>query len=220
MTEFTLYHGNAQLEELEKCDELAPSMRHGCQQAPDYPIPAADPWILDNGAFVAYSRGERWDYIKWMECIDNVLRRDVPLPEFIILPDVMTDAEASYRRTARFLPYAKGTGIPIAFAVQDGMTPDTAVPWAAKKDFDVLFIGGSDEFKERHADRFVSKAHEAGMDVHIGRPRDIAWAHSIGADSADTTSIIRNQSWDRLKRVEAQLSGQMELPCGGQTAHD
>lgn len=211
MSDFTLYHGNAGLDDLETADDVAPEWTHGTQQTPQWRVPSADPWMLDNGAFNAYKKDERWDYIAWMESIDNVLRGDIPEPDVLVMPDVVTDATATYRRTSRYLRYAKSTGFPLYFAVQNGMEPDTAVSWAAQQGLDGIFVGGTKDWKRAKSDQFVDEAHDHGLKCHIGRPGNVAWAAGIGADSADSTSHVRNQSWERLRQEYQDHVGQVRI---------
>jgi hypothetical protein len=64
------------------------------------------------------------------------------------------------------------------------------VPW---DEFDVLFIGGTTEWKESaHAARLAAEAKARGKGVHMGRVnggRRYRYAADIGCDSADGTYL-------------------------------
>jgi EAL domain-containing protein (putative c-di-GMP-specific phosphodiesterase class I) len=81
-------------------------------------------------------------------------------------------------------------GYPAAFVAQDGIEK-TEIPWDA---FDVLFIGGSTDFKLGQIVRdVVSMAKEKGKWVHMGRvnsQKRLEYATGIGCDSADGTYLI------------------------------
>ena len=80
-----------------------------------------------------------------------------------------------------------------------------------------VFIGGSDGFKTEYAGQYVMTAHDYSLQAHIGKPGDrLQWASDLGADSVDTTSIVRNAYWHRLRTLEASSdTTQRTLADGG-----
>jgi hypothetical protein len=77
------------------------------------------------------------------------------------------------------------------FVAQDGLE-NLVTPW---DDFDVLFIGGSTEWKlGGHVRALTAEAKDHGKYVHMGRVnsgRRFAYAQLIGCDSADGTTLAK-----------------------------
>lgn len=108
---------------------------------------------------------------------------------FAVAPDVVGDAAATLERSLPWLAEIRSLGIPAAFVAQDGQE-HLPVPW---DQFDVLFIGGSTEWKlGRHARTLVAEAKLRGKSAHMGRVNSLQrlrYANAIGCDSADGTYI-------------------------------
>lgn len=108
---------------------------------------------------------------------------------FATAPDVVGDAVATLERSRPWLPQIRALGYRAAFVSQDGLTPGTA-PW---DEFDVLFIGGSDEWKLGLSGRLIAvEAKQRGKWLHMGRvnsARRLQYATWIGCDSADGTFL-------------------------------
>lgn len=72
---------------------------------------------------------------------------------------------------------------------QDGLTIETC-PWG---EFDVLFLGGSTEWKlGPEARELTAEARRRGLPVHMGRVNSfkrLAYAEAIGCTSADGTFL-------------------------------
>jgi hypothetical protein len=132
-------------------------------------------------------------------------------PDFVVLPDVVTNPEQTVERAGKWAPIIDRD---TAFPVQDGINPERAVEVCDRLEATTIFVGGTHEFKRRHGCAFVTAAHEHGLNCHIARPgpKGLLWAEGIGADSADTSSIAANESYERLERLEG---GQQRL--GGPT---
>lgn len=160
--------------------------RLGCIDTPaqgNRPVPGAW-WAADNGCFgKGYPGDEAW--LAWL--------RDHPGDRahclFATAPDVVADAAATLARSAPWLPVIRSLGYPAALVAQDGLEA-LPVPW---DDFDVLFIGGSTEWKlGPHAARLTRDAKARGKHVHMGRvnsARRFAYAQLIGCDSVDGTYL-------------------------------
>ena len=64
------------------------------------------------------------------------------------------------------------------------------------------------EWKWKTAAQWVKLAHEKGMKCHIGRCGTLdklIYADEIGADSVDSTSFVRNESWviiDEYRKIK------------------
>src|SRR5687767_7253025 len=101
------------------------------------------PFALDNDAFTAWSKKQPWNETAWRKMLESV-RRSGFSPLWALVPDVVADRDATLLLWGRFASVVSGYGWPLGFAVQDGMTP-ADVPSNA----DVVFVGGSTEWKWR-----------------------------------------------------------------------
>jgi hypothetical protein len=146
--------------------------------------PAGVVWCADNGCFgKGYPGDEKW--LGWLT--KNAYAAADCL--FATAPDVVGDAAATLERSAPWLPAIRALGYPAALVAQDGLE-DLDVPWDS---FDVLFIGGSTEWKLGPAARhLVTEAKRHGKKIHMGRvnsERRYRYAQAIGCDTADGTYL-------------------------------
>ena len=141
-------------------------------------------WAADNDAFNGGVDAAM--FLKMLEAISGV-----PGCRFVAVPDVVADAAATLRAFERWLPCLLDFDLPLAFVLQDGVTP-SAIPWEL---IDAVFIGGSDSFKlGEQARQIVVEAQARGNWVHMGRvntKRRVAYAREIGCDSIDGTKWVR-----------------------------
>ncbi|HEU4544470.1 MAG TPA: hypothetical protein VFR23_25290 [Jiangellaceae bacterium] len=148
-------------------------------------IPPGATWCADNGCF---GRGYPGDE-QWFAWLASFTPEQIARCAFAVAPDVVADAAATLERSLPWLPRIRALGYPAAFVAQDGQEHLT-VPWDA---FDVLFVGGSTEWKlGSHARAFVIEAKARGKYVHMGRvnsERRIRYAVAIGCDSVDGTYL-------------------------------
>lgn len=139
---------------------------------------------------------------------------------FAVAPDVVGDASATLERSAPWLPKIRALGIPAAFVAQDGLEHLTA-PWDA---FDVLFVGGSTEWKlGAAASALVAEAKRRGKSIHLGRVnslRRLQYAKAIGCDSADGTYITfgPDKNLPRVLQWVRVVNDQEALPLAEVTA--
>lgn len=139
--------------------------------------------MADNGCFGAgFPGGPRW--WMWLK-----YHPDRATCTFATAPDVVGDAVATLRRSGYYLNRIRDLGYPPALVAQDGME-DCEIPWAS---FEVLFIGGSTEWKmSRAAMDLVAEAQARGVSTHMGRVntrRRLLYAHAHGIDSVDGTYL-------------------------------
>jgi hypothetical protein len=107
---------------------------------------------------------------------------------FATAPDVVGDHAATVERSLPMLRRIREAGFPAAFCAQDGWAEETT-PWG---DFDVLFIGGTTDFKFRGGRLAVYAAKRRGKRTHMGRVNSLARlaaASAIGCDSSDGTFL-------------------------------
>lgn len=141
-------------------------------------------WCADNGCFgKGYPGDEKW--LGWL----TKNAQDTGTCLFATAPDVVGDAAATLERSAPFLPLIRELGYPAALVAQDGLE-DLDVPWDT---FDVLFIGGSTEWKlGAEARGLIIEAKARRKHVHMGRvnsERRYRYAQAIGCDSVDGTYL-------------------------------
>jgi len=123
-------------------------------------LDAGVPWALDNGAFTG--KFEQGKLFSKMEAIKEWKETCL----FIVTPDVVGDHVATLAQFPRYAKIIRKFGYPVAFISQDGLAPNIT-PW---DDFEVLFIGGTDEHKlGREAGLLIDEAIRRGKWVHIGR---------------------------------------------------
>lgn len=142
------------------------------------------PYALDNGAFPAYAKGIEWKEGPFYSLLERTIGR-THKPRWVAVPDVVTNREATllswFAHCARVAAYR----IPLAFVVQDGMTPDD-VPANA----DVVFVGGSTDWKWRTLRTWTDNFQR----VHVGRvngERGLWLCHDAGVESCDGTGWMR-----------------------------
>jgi hypothetical protein len=136
-------------------------------------------WAADNGCFA-----EAWDADEWRWWLQRQPREGCL---FAVVPDVVANAEATAERYERWAPLVRFFGFPTAYVAQDGLTELPEV------EFDVLFLGGTTEFKlGEHAAHLTECARAKGIPVHMGRVNSLKrlrYAHQIGCTSADGTFL-------------------------------
>jgi hypothetical protein len=148
-----------------------------------YPAPGMA-WCLDNNCF----GNEEFNETKWWRWIQSP-RLDRSMCKFATAPDVVGDAKATIARSAPWLPRIRELGYLAAFVTQDGSERHPP-PWG---DFDVLFIGGTNDFKLGPvAARLIREAKARDMWVHCGRVNSLkrlTAMDALGCDSADGTVL-------------------------------
>jgi hypothetical protein len=141
-------------------------------------------WCADNGVFGKGYPGDA-TFLTWMR--NRAHAADSCL--FVVAPDVVGDALATLERSRPWLPVIRSLGYKAAFVAQDGMQ-HMDPPW---EDFDVLFIGGSTEFKHDPLTRLlIAEAKARGKWVHMGRVNSrkrFLYSQWLGCDSADGTYV-------------------------------
>lgn len=142
-------------------------------------------WALDNGVFGAWQSGREWSEEPFFRFLDKYAAWK---PRWVVCPDWVSDRNLTLQRWRDYSPAIKAFGVPIAFVVQDGMT-SADVP----KDADVVFVGGSTQWKWRNLRQWT----EAFPRVHVGRVNTyhLLWsAHRSGAESCDGTGWFRGDA--------------------------
>lgn len=164
--------------------------------------PRRTPWFLDNGAFTQWRKGLPFDVAGFERAV-SAARAHPAQPEWVVVPDVVADAPATLALAAEWVPRLRALGFRCALVVQDGMEPETWPLWDVA---DVVFVGGSLQWKLAEAHRWCRAAREHGKPCHIGRvgsARRVLWARSICADSID--SCVPLWSADNLRTWSSAL---------------
>jgi len=180
------------------------------------------PYVLDNGAFPAWTKGEPWDEEAWLSLVEwgRNARSGLPSraqkPQWMLIPDVVADPDATLEAWDRWAPKFWDSPIDLAFAAQDGMTC-ADIPNGA----DVVFIGGTKQWKWSVIDEMC----EAFPRVHVGRVNTYSLlrrAQDAGAESCDGTGWFRGdknqlrglQSWLQEEAGEIPRETQLTLGAG------
>lgn len=164
-------------------------------------------YACDNDRFGAAVEGKPWDEVAYERMLVNVatmIRMGRP-PLWLLVPDVPFNREGTLFEWERWAPRLKTYGVPLAFAVQDGMT-QRDVPADAK----VIFVGGSTEWKWGT----VLQWCKDNARVHVGRVNSyrLLWsAKDAGAESCDGTGWFRGRA-EQLAELELFLH---EMKHGG-----
>jgi len=177
-------------------------------------------WFADNGCFS--SKGEREfkldEYLTWLRSQDEKTCLGATAP------DKVGQAVETVKRSRPVLPLLRQIGYAASFVAQDGLSVNSEGSLVAKSEteelsiswdeFDVLFIGGSTEYKlGATLAAVVKEAKSRGKWVHMGRVNSFKrwlYAASIECDSVDGTflafgpvkNLLRMQVWiDKLKSM-------------------
>jgi hypothetical protein len=135
------------------------------------------PWAMDNSAFTT---GFDWD--KFLTAIERY-RPFLDSCLFIVLPDVVGDAEATRVLYDQWHSTFRATGFPIAYVLQDGQE---SIP--IPKNVDCWFLGGTNKFKlSKQAWKILEYGRSLGKWIHVGRVNSLKRVlHFDGiADSVD-----------------------------------
>lgn len=169
-------------------------------------------WAADNGSF---SLGDRFDpeaWFRWVRTLprpdvrwgcqglgfeSRLMASDVEPPEwrgclFVVAPDVLADASATWTASERWFTRVREAGFPVALVAQDGAEAH-ATMWDECDSYDALFIGGSTTWKlSEDARSCVHEADLLGKWVHMGRVnsrRRLRLAAAWNVDSVDGTYL-------------------------------
>lgn len=145
-----------------------------------------EPWGFDNGAFMAWRRGERFDEDKYLWRLERNLRVCRAPPLLAVLPDIVAGGRESFEYSLTWVGRLP-VEWPWYLALQDGM--DFADVEREMWQFDGLFLGGTNEFKGRTAEKWIALARKHGKPFHFGRCgtlKKLDAAVRWGVDSLDS----------------------------------
>jgi hypothetical protein len=151
-------------------------------------------WAADNGCF-AETEARPFDPAAWLAWLEQLPTAGCL---FAVLPDVVGDPVATMARTRPFLDQVRALGFPVAIVAQDGLESMPELLEEVLAEADVVFIGGSTDWKLGEGARYViAQARERGLWVHVGRVNSLKrlrFALETGADSADGTYLAYGPS--------------------------
>ena len=142
------------------------------------------PYAIDNGKFSAWSTGKDWNEEDFFALLDRC-RLSKHKPKWVAIPDQVANKEQTLCLWSQYERRVRQYGWPAAFVVQDEMTIRD-VPKSA----DVVFVGGSTDWKWRNAASFCA----AFPRVHVGRVNwvdKLEYCDRIGVESCDGTGFFR-----------------------------
>jgi hypothetical protein len=169
-------------------------------------------WAADNGCASVIDGqvvpNPDWTLGKWLRMVAGIM----DLPDevrkrclYLLVPDVPCDHMRTLERFYVYKAWANLTGLPVAFAVQDGAT-ERSIPWEY---IDVAFLAGTTEWKmSREAFNFACSARDRTLWIHMGRVNSwerLDWASTIGADSSDGTFMRHGKPEDMVARMKVWL---------------
>lgn len=154
------------------------------------------PYAIDNGKFAAWRKNEKWNAESFLELVDKCLRSPFK-PRWIVVPDEITNRIGTLKAWTDWSSKLRRLyGLPLAFAAQDGMKPSD-VP----RDADLVFIGGSTNWKWRNVAHFAAVFPR----VHVGRVNwhdKLEYCLRLGIESVDGSGFFRGDQNQKRQLVE------------------
>lgn len=171
------------------------------------------PYALDNGAFSCWDmRENKFDTEKWSTKVEDWKRLLVWAQSqeikarWAIVPDVIGDSKATLEQWPEYAPIVQSCDIPLAIAVQDGMTRDDVRSLEIQPE--VIAIGGTTEWKWKTVEMWARSFPR----VHVLRcnsPQKLYELEAMGIESCDGTGWNRGdktqtrglEEWARQKAI-------------------
>jgi len=183
-------------------------MISSCHSDPPRKHSAEFPCALDNGAFSNYAKKEPFDEYLFTKTLSTCLKHKIYL-DFIVCPDIVAGGLRSLNFSCTWrdrLIFPR-----LALAVQDGMEPEHIWPISG---FSHIFVGGTIEWKMDTLEQWVDLARKMGRKIHVGQIGKLPYLNrckELGVDSCDSTSYVRNQSWEILDEFTNKTQGELCL---------
>jgi hypothetical protein len=164
-------------------------------------------WVaIDNGRFTEADR-RLFRPTEYDRLIGEGLERAGDHLLFAVAPDVPFDWAGTLRLSRPWLRRIRRMGCPVALCAQEGMTVGS-IPW---DEFDTLFIGGADAFKEGAlVEAACKEAKRLGKWTHMGRVnglRRLRIALEFGVDSVDGTYLLHESRKGRPEEAPCDVVG-------------
>jgi hypothetical protein len=159
------------IQEYEECGNIGNLLSPGKSHKPRLP------YSLDNRKFADWNKGNTWNA--------DLFKRHVGMyyqdALWIVVPDFVADRQRTIDSWYEWEPWLRQFNRPLAIAAQNGMNPSD-IPKSA----DVIFVGGTDEWKLTTAPFWCASFSR----VHIARVTTwhrLILCHKWGAESVDGT---------------------------------
>ncbi|WP_249352910.1 hypothetical protein [Pseudomonas asiatica] len=144
------------------------------------------PFMLDNGAWSAFTQGEPFDERAFYKAFD-LLGESATM---VVVPDIVAGGLRSLDFSLKWLDRLKGIPGKLLIPVQDGMVPDDVRdllnPGVG------IFVGGTSDWKLQTAHSWGMLARRRCCHLHVGRvnsaKRMLLCSAAAGAHSVDGTS--------------------------------
>lgn len=169
------------------------------------------PYAIDNGAWSAYLREERWDELPWRKMLEQYGAG----ADFVVVPDIVAGGLESLDRSRAYLPMVHEHSELALIPVQDGMQPSDLRPLLGPGVG--VFVGGTTEFKEKTLAEWSSLCREARAWCHVGRVNTVRRTFLCSnalVDSIDGTSAVRfSKTLGKLDAARRQMTmmGEMDV---------
>lgn len=202
-----IYHGATSPDALRKCREHAPSHTHGFGWGPAKMTPHDVPYFVDNGAYTG-----DFDKEAWLTTLEKAWNDMPRRPDFVVYPDVFGDAEATRERVRDIFRYWSRDELQLLakfdryIAIQPGLPIGSQVRFANNVGASGVFVGGTKAWSRAYGADIAREATKNDLRSHVGNPSEadgLEWAYRSGFDSADTTSVVHNDNWHWLGRLES-----------------
>lgn len=159
------------------------------------------PFVLDNGAFIAWRDGVPWNLEEWRAMLRQVKMSGMN-PRWCAVPDVVADKKKTIEQWDNHFEEVEALGWNTALCVQDGMVPED-VPAEA----DVIFVGGTDQWKFRNL-KMWTDCFDRVHCARVNSQRMIERCEELGCESVDGTGWFRDPSRpDKLPMLENFIAG-------------
>ena len=143
-------------------------------------------YAIDNGAWSAFKNKRPYNPQPFLDDVEK-LGADA---DFIVIPDVVEDAAATFKLAERWIPILESFRCLIV--AQDGMVVDDFIDFV--KHGIGVFIGGSTEYKLSNIKPIAALCERFGVLCHVGRVNSIKRMHiciNFGAHSFDGSGMAR-----------------------------
>lgn len=166
------------------------------------------PFIIDNGAWTYFRRGEPWDPAPFVKVVESMAGDQ--LCQGIVAPDIVCGGRASLELTLAWMDFCgeflRLDGKPITYMpVQPGIPPAEVRRFLCPEIG--VFVGGDSDWKEATCGMWAELAHERRAPCHVGRVnsgRRLAICKRAKVDSFDGSGPSRFEK--ALHEMEAALA--------------
>jgi len=148
------------------------------------------PYLLDNGAYSAFSSGKPWDADAFIAHVEYYAFKALR-PMGIVVPDVVANAAATFELWNHWAPILRDKyHLKLYLAVQDGMAPANVK--ALEVQPDAIFVGGSTAWKWETVPSWCRYFET----VHVGRVNSLEkllFCQFNGVSSCDGSGWFRGR---------------------------